>query len=150
MFELERALIHSKPIQLVYVYVMLWAICYHLYNLKNAHGGMLLLVKLHAETCNLSKSNTAPCFVLLFFFSSFLNCTNDSKLPKASHTVILLILHATKTRNCLLSSSEDYTLHIGMFCSKLMRRRYSVNQLEDSLISGVLMSSFLENSIFSL
>ena len=149
MFELERALTHSKPMQLVYVYVMLWAIWYHLYNLKNANGGMLLLVKLHAETCNLSKSNTAPCF-FSFFFSSFLNCTNDSKLRKASHTVILLILHATKTRDCLLSSSEDYTLHIGMFCSKLMRRRYSVNQLEDSLISGVLMSSFLENSIFSL
>ena len=46
------------------------AICYHLYNLKNVkntHGGMLLLVKLQDESLN--------C----------LNCTNGTKLRKTSH-----------------------------------------------------------------
>ena len=48
----ENKLAHKK-----YLYLMLWSIWYHLYNLKNlenAHGGVLLLVKLQAE----AESNT--------------------------------------------------------------------------------------------
>ena len=44
-------------------YVMLCAIWYHLYNLKNVksnHGGVLLLVKLQTLSCNFTKSNTPP------------------------------------------------------------------------------------------
>ena len=44
-------------------YVMLYAIWYHLYNLKNVkstHEGVLLLVKLQAKACNFTKSNTLP------------------------------------------------------------------------------------------
>ena len=40
---------------------MLCAIQYHLYNLrnvKNTHGGVLLLVKLQASVCNFTESNT--------------------------------------------------------------------------------------------
>ena len=58
---------------------MLCAIWYHLYNLKtvkNAHGGVLLLVKLQAFT----KSNTPP-----WAFSYFLNCKNGTKSRNASH-----------------------------------------------------------------
>ena len=44
---------------------MPYAIWYHLYNLKNvknAHGGVLLLVKLQAKVaCNFTKCNTPPC-----------------------------------------------------------------------------------------
>ena len=39
----------------------LYAICHHLYslkNLKNTVGGMLLLVKMQAEACDFTKSNT--------------------------------------------------------------------------------------------
>ena len=39
------------------------AIWYHMYNLKNVkniHGGMLILVKLQAEACNFTKINTPP------------------------------------------------------------------------------------------
>ena len=42
-------------------YEMRCAIWYHLYNFKNVkstHGGVLLLVRLQAEPCNFSKSNT--------------------------------------------------------------------------------------------
>ena len=58
------------------------AIWYHLYNfnVKNIHGGVLLLVKLQAEGCNFTKSNTHP-----WVFSRFLNCTNGTKLRKTSH-----------------------------------------------------------------
>ena len=40
--------------------VMLCAIWYHLYilkNLKNTHGGVLLLVKLQNSACNFTKCN---------------------------------------------------------------------------------------------
>ena len=51
-------------------YVMLCAIWYHLYNLKNVkntHGGVLLLVKLQAKACNFTKSNTPQWqFFMLF------------------------------------------------------------------------------------
>ena len=54
---------------------MFCAIWYHLYNLKNvknSHGGVILLVKLA---------------VLRSCFSCFLNCTNGTKLRKASHMI---------------------------------------------------------------
>ena len=50
--------------------VMLCTIWYPLYNLKNVkntHGGVLLFVKLQAETRNFTKSNTPPW--VLFTFS---------------------------------------------------------------------------------
>ena len=43
--------------------VMRCAICYHLYNLKNVkntHGGVLILVKLQASACNFTTINTRP------------------------------------------------------------------------------------------
>ena len=59
------------------------AIWYHLYNLenlKNTHGGVLVLVKLQAEPATLLK-------LTLFrgCFSRFLNCTNGNKSCNASH-----------------------------------------------------------------
>ena len=54
---------------------MFCAIWYHLYNLKNvknSHGGVILLVKLA---------------VLRSCFSRFLNCTNGTKSCKASHMI---------------------------------------------------------------
>ena len=51
-------------------YVMRWAICYHLHNLKhvkNTHGGVLLLVKLHAKAWNFTKGNTPPWVFFTFF-----------------------------------------------------------------------------------
>ena len=45
------------------VYQIICAIWYHLYNLKNiknTHGGVLLLVKLQAEACNVTESKTRP------------------------------------------------------------------------------------------
>ena len=58
--------------------VMRCAILYYLYNLKNVkniHGEVLLLVKLQASTCNLTKSN---------IFSCFFNCTNGTISSNAS------------------------------------------------------------------
>ena len=40
---------------------------YNLKNVKNTHGGVLLLVKLQTETCNATKSNTLPLVFLMFF-----------------------------------------------------------------------------------
>ena len=55
---------------------------YHLYNLKNVkntHGGMLLLVKLQAKPATLLKVT-----LLHGCFSRFLNCTNGTKSCKVS------------------------------------------------------------------
>ena len=51
---------------------MFCAICYHVYNLKNVkntHGGVLRLVKLHLA-CNFTKSNT-PRWVFFKFFKLY-------------------------------------------------------------------------------
>ena len=42
-------------------------ICIILKNMKNTHGGVLLLVKLQAETWNFTKSNTHPWVLFTFF-----------------------------------------------------------------------------------
>ena len=64
-------------------YDMLYVIWHHLYNLinvKNTLRGVLLVVSLQAKACNFTKSN-----LLRECFSRFLNCTNSTKLLKASH-----------------------------------------------------------------
>ena len=63
-------------------YVMRCAIWYHLYNfknVKNAHGGMLLLVKLQASATLLKLT------LLHVHFSCFLNETNGTKSCNESH-----------------------------------------------------------------
>ena len=55
-------------------FVVLRAIWYHSYNLKNVentHGGVLILVNLQTEACNFTKSNTPPWV----FFTLFKLCT---------------------------------------------------------------------------
>ena len=45
------------------------AIWYHLYNLinvKNTHGGLLILVKLQAKACSVTKINTLPWVFFTF------------------------------------------------------------------------------------
>ena len=58
-------------------------IWYHLLNLKNvknAHGGVILSVKLQPTTLQ----KVSPFYVTLLF-SHFLNCTNVAKFHKASN-----------------------------------------------------------------
>ena len=71
------ALIFDPPCQVnMQIYVMFWKIWYHLYNLqnvKNTHGGVLLLVKLQAKPVTLLK-----VIFLYGCFSRFLNHTNGN------------------------------------------------------------------------
>ena len=46
---------------------VIWYYLYNLKNVKNTHGGVLLLVKLQTKTCNFTKSSTAPWVFLTFF-----------------------------------------------------------------------------------
>ena len=65
-------------------YVVRCAIWYYLYNLKNVkntHGGVLILVKLQA--CKLA--TLLKLTLLHGYFSRFLTCTNSTKLRNASH-----------------------------------------------------------------
>ena len=57
-------------------FVVRCAISYHvdnLENVKNTHEGVLLLVKLHAEACNFTKSNS-PSWVFFTFFKLYESC----------------------------------------------------------------------------
>ena len=66
--------------------VMLCAIQYHFSNLKNVkniHGGVLLLVKFDAKACDLLNVT-----LLHGCFSRFLNCKNGTESLKASHFVV--------------------------------------------------------------
>ena len=58
-----------------YKKVVRCAIWYHLYNVKNlnnfvkfknTHGGVLVLVKVQAESCSFTKSKTPPLVFLIF------------------------------------------------------------------------------------
>ena len=49
---------------------------------ENTHRGVILLVKLLAEVCDLTKSNTPP------WVFTFLNFTNGTNLRDPSHLVI--------------------------------------------------------------
>ena len=65
-----------EPLKLIVVRCTIWYHLYNLKNLKNIHGGVLILVKLQAfEAFNFTKINTAAWV----FFSRFLNCTNGTK-----------------------------------------------------------------------
>ena len=44
---------------------------FDLKNVKNTHGGVIILVKLHAEACNFTKNNMS--------ISGFLSYTNGTK-----------------------------------------------------------------------
>ena len=68
----------------ILLYVMFCLILYHWYNLKNVkntHGGMLLLVKLQA----LKPATLLKITLFHGYFSRFLNCTNGIKSRNASH-----------------------------------------------------------------
>ena len=73
------------------LFVMLCAICYHQYNLKNVkniHERVLPLVKFQTLACNFTKSNTPPWLITTTLLKStllhgrflrFLHCANGTK-----------------------------------------------------------------------
>ena len=71
---------------------------YILKNVKNTHGGVLLLVKLQALACNFTKSNTTP-----WMFFSFLDFANDTTSRNASHLLCLIF----RTVELLLKYGAD-------------------------------------------
>ena len=82
---LATALLLHQPEVLLFDLIVskfetLWTIWYHLHNLenvKNTHGGALLVIKF-------TKSNPP-----LWVFFTFLNYTNGTKLRRASHLYLI-------------------------------------------------------------
>ena len=60
----------------------IWCHLYNLKNVKNNNGEMLLLV------AGLKPATLLNVALLHGCFSSFLNCTNGTKLRKTSHTTL--------------------------------------------------------------
>ena len=74
---------------------------YHLNNLKNVkntHGGELLLLKLQVEVCNFSEA-----LFLLGCYSRFLNCTNGTHRPKRLIYMLFFVFN-TFTSNTSISN----------------------------------------------
>ena len=94
-------------------------IWYHLYNLenvKNTHGGMLILVKLQASSYSFTKINTPPCF------SRFLNCTNGTKSGHASHIVrrrlFIYLLSDVSFKNMVVNLENSTNGQFQCICCK--------------------------------
>ena len=71
---------------------MLCAIWYHLYNLKNVkntHGGVLLLVKLQALACKFAKSDSAWMFFAFFYIVKMVR--NRAKRLMFGNLAIILV-----------------------------------------------------------
>ena len=72
---------------------MRFGIWYHLYNfknVKNTHGEVLLLVKLRAKACNVTKSNTPPGV-----FFTFLELCKWNQIAQCISYINLTIIHCT-------------------------------------------------------
>ena len=75
--------------------MVLCAIWYHSYNfknVKNTHGGVLLLVKLQASACNFTKSNTPPWL----FFTFLKLCTRYQISQRTTNIYVLEKLFSQK------------------------------------------------------
>ena len=82
--------------------VMRCAIWYHLYNVENTHGGVLILVKLH------------ECF------SHFLNCTNGTKSRNAiTYGHFAQYSHRSNFYVVQISPTKAETLIINYYTSKI-------------------------------
>ena len=103
---------HLIYIQSTYIHqshlicVTFCAIWYHLYNfknVKNTHGGVLLLVKLQ------------ECFITLLqvthLHGCFLNCTNSTKSRKTSHVFSLIVYIFRYSATCYIYSVHIYFLY---------------------------------------
>ena len=100
-------------------YVMRCAILYYLHNfqnVKNTHGGVLILVKLQAEAWNCTKINTPP-----WVLSLFLNCRNGTKSRNASHMQCI-----RPHRRANLQSSSQYDV-IEFTCDQTPQYRHHIN-----------------------
>ena len=116
--------------------LMPWAIEYYLQNfknVKNTHGGVLLLEKLQASASNFTKSNT-PSRV----FSRFLNCRNDTKSSRASH-----MFNKSKFTFPMISKMEFFAkiviggkyMMIGCLLQQVLRQSMSCCLFTRSLLS---------------
>ena len=73
----------------------IWYYLYNLKNVKNTHGGRLILVKLQYKSATLLKLT-----LLHGCFSRFLNCTNGTKSRNASQMKNTSSFHVFNTRYC--------------------------------------------------
>ena len=86
---------HEKEWQKTYATLcLIWCNLYNFENVKNTHGGVLLLIKLQASKVTL----------LHGCFSRYLNCTNGTKSQKASLVNISNRVFYSKLISAIVSS----------------------------------------------
>ena len=126
---------------------------YHLYNfknVKNTHGGVLLLVKFQTKARNFSKSSTLPWV----FFTLFKFC-KGTKLRKASHTKNFTLINLIKCRPAnWLGRAHIVGVIIKYFrrplWKKLIWKSFEVFQKSKNIFQGINLVFFLFLTCHSL
>ena len=83
----KKALFLSSFKQLYETFCAIWYHLYNLKNMKNTHGGMLLLVKLQALAYNFTKSNTPP-----WVFFTFLKLYKWNRIAQSTTNMYTITL----------------------------------------------------------
>ena len=88
------------PSFLLYLmFCMIWYYLCNLKNMKNTHGGVLLLVQLQAEACNFTKSNT-----LLWVFFTFFNLNKWHQIAQSTSSSYLYPVDTRRRFNVYTTS----------------------------------------------
>ena len=64
---MSRLKISKQKLPMIFLKWYFWYFWNTFENVKNTHGGVLLLVKLQASACNFTKINTLPWVFFMFF-----------------------------------------------------------------------------------
>ena len=91
----------------------IWYYLYNLKNVKNTHGGLLILVKLQASFLFL-QGTFLKLTLLHGCFSYFLNCTNGTNAPHISITLLCLIVGVGSISRVLVTLQKTNNVSCGM------------------------------------
>ena len=98
-----------------------WYRLYNLKNMKNIHGGMLLLVKLQDSPCNFTKSNTPP-----WVFFRFFKLYKWYQIAQSISCIPFAILHSFSFDpyfvywNCVIKSTHHQGINQSSFYKQYM------------------------------
>ena len=91
---------------------VIWYQLYNLKNVKNTHGGVLLLIKLQAEACNFTKSNTPP-----WVFFAFFELYEWYQIAQSTTVFYQLVLFDLTFDICIIEEATSYIVKIILLYS---------------------------------
>ena len=102
---------------------MIWYYIYNLKNVRNTHGGVLLLVKLHAKACNFTKSNTLPWLFFTFFI--LYEWYQIAQRTTYKETIKVSMLHFEMRKK----TKKKLTIYIKVLCLNSFKDQITLKKL---------------------